>query len=124
MALIYMNYKFRTELLDKLLGMVTDNIVYKFYILSLLHYGVIIGLYILLLFGYWQLFSVILALQILFNIMDNGCFLMKLERRYIGKDWYGIFGMLGIMNKRRIVWIYWISVIFTIFLIYTVRDKA
>ena len=33
------------------------------------------------------------------NLWDNGCFMMKLERKYIGKWWYGPYTILNYLKE-------------------------
>jgi hypothetical protein len=38
---------------------------------------------------------VVLVIQLFLNVVDNGCIIMKLERKYLGKKWFGITTILG-----------------------------
>lgn len=67
----------------------------KFYMLITFHVILFIPIYIIIIYSKnigLMLFAMsILYIQLMFNILDNGCFLMKLERKYIGKKWYGFY---------------------------------
>lgn len=97
------NFETRITYLDHLLSKIanTNNRIYKFVILSLLHYGCLTLLYISIFFTtnrtFLSIILLILLIQVWLNIKDNGCFLMKLERKYIGKQWYGPYSLLNII---------------------------
>ena len=81
------DYQSRIDSVDSILSYLSEDKVTKFYILSFIHYIVFaIPLFALLIVVkpgklQWFLYS-IFVIQIVFNIYDNGCFLMKLERKY------------------------------------------
>lgn len=87
------------------------------YTLTLLHTCIVFGIYgiifttrspVLLFLAFLGLF-----LQILLNIVDNGCFMMKAERKYLGNQWFSFYTLLGdllhvSMNRTRVLMIYYI----------------
>lgn len=62
--------------------------------------------------------------QFILNLVDNGCILMKIERKYLGKDWYGFYTLIGDfiglpMTKKRVIAIYYSNLVsLTIITIY------
>lgn len=125
-----LDFKNRTQFIDNILNTFTfyfhnnvklgDNIelisnnYIKFFYLCLFHYGLLITIDLIILFSsnFYLLFIsiIIIIIQIYLNIIDNGCFLMKLERKYIGKHWIGpykvfdiIFGENTMNNNKHIV---------------------
>lgn len=109
---IIFSYEKRIYYIDTILNYFSKNNKIKFYILSCIHYTFFALLDSIVLFSnsfhIVYIFYSILLIQIIFNHIDNGCFLMKLERKYIGKKWIGpykyidcIFGE-GYMNVNKI----------------------
>lgn len=115
-----LDFKKRTNFIDNILNTITfyshnkltNNINYiKFFYLSLFHYGLLLTIDLIILFStnFYLLFIsvIIIIVQIYLNIIDNGCFLMKLERKYIGKHWIGPYKLFDIifgknnMNKNK-----------------------
>lgn len=100
----WLDYDFRIHKLDSLLEKVSSNTTIKFLLLSAIHYLVVfyIIFYALFFTNNILIFSISYALligQIILNIMDNGCFMMKLERKYIGKWWYGPYVILNYIKE-------------------------
>lgn len=99
------SYDSRIQMLDTFLSWIERNTTrkqtvelqqhIKFYILITFHLLVFIPVYIIVLYsnniGLLLAAAVVLYIQLLFNILDGGCFLMKLERKYYGKQWYGFY---------------------------------
>jgi hypothetical protein len=112
---IITSYEERTRVLDTIIDNIISSIygygygytndlktTYKFYLLCLLHNLVIFPIYLIFFFTknvylFLACFWMIL-IQIALNIIDNGCFFLKLERKYIGKWWYGGYTLLGYIN--------------------------
>lgn len=112
-----LSYEKRLYYIDTILNYVSKNKKIKFYILSCIHYTLFALLDCIVLFSnsfhIVYIFYSILLIQIIFNHIDNGCFLMKLERKYIGKEWIGpytyidcIFGE-GYMNVSKVSTIFY-----------------
>lgn len=101
------NYKYRINFLNHFLNNFSSNIKIKFYILSFIHY-----LFLFFLLFYSIIFSnnfklfliafIVLIFQVLLNFYDNGCFIMKLERKYIGKWWYGPYTIFNLLDSQMI----------------------
>lgn len=95
----FIDYHTRINLIDKILSVITDIKEKKFILLSLLHYGLLSILYLNIYFTtksyFLKIILLILIIQIIFNVYDDGCFLMKLERKYIGKGWYGPYSLIN-----------------------------
>lgn len=86
------------------------------YTLTLLHTFLGFGIYgvifttrspVLLFLAFLGLF-----LQILLNIVDNGCFMIKAERKYLGNQWFSFYTLIGdllhvSMNRTRVLMIYY-----------------
>jgi hypothetical protein len=91
-------YEERIHYLDKLLEYFSSDETVKFNILSGIHYPIFFITYIIFVFTrnlkIFITLTILFLLQVIFNIIDDGCFLMKLERKYIGKDWYGGYHIL------------------------------
>jgi hypothetical protein len=135
-----LDYNNRIKILDNVIKKIyykffnignEDN--YKFYILCFLHYFCLSLFYISILFinntYYLYIIILILIIQICLNFYDNGCFIMKLERKYIGKHWYGPYTILnaispGTINKNSIYYIFnTISIICILILINKFYNK-
>jgi len=104
--MLSLDYNKRIDLLDGLLSFFSGSDYVKWLVLSTLHYTIIPILYIVLLttkskqtFG---LISIVAIVQIYLNYVDKGCFLMKLERKYVGKNWYGPYGLIPNMSREMI----------------------
>ena len=77
-------------------------------LIFLMHYGVILLNFIIYMKTNSMIVYLITIIMLMFtfliNVKDNGCFFIKLERKYLGKDWwgpYGIFKLIGInVNKK------------------------
>ena len=116
------DYQSRITGVDNMLSYISDDKVIKFYILSFIHYILfavpLYGMLICVKPGKFQWFLyTIFAIQLLFNIYDNGCFLMKLERKYVGKEWYGSYSLINnivpnFTNPHSVNFIYWTTGIF------------
>ena len=98
-------YEKRIEFFDTILSYITTNDTIKFIIIASLHYiiGTILVLYFI--FSTHLYSSIFLICFILFiiiiNIIDRGCLLMKLERKYRGKDWIGPYFLLHYIYKEK-----------------------
>lgn len=87
------------------------------YTLTLLHTLVVFGIYgiifttrspLMLLLAFLGLF-----LQIFLNLVDNGCFMIKAERKYLGNQWFSFYTLIGdflniSMNRTRVIMVYYI----------------
>lgn len=68
------------------------------YTLSLIHYSLCFILIYGVVFGCGFPFyfsSILLFITYICNINDSGCIVLKLERIYLGKNWYGPYGILN-----------------------------
>ena len=99
----WLDYEYRVNKLDELMNKVSTHTNTKFIILSMIHYSFLIVLdYNLFFSNNIYIFSVcyfILIIQIALNIWDNGCFIMKLERKYTGKWWYGLYTVFNYLKE-------------------------
>ena len=114
----WLNYEYRINKLDALLNNISTETNKKFLFLSLLHYLILFVLiyYNLFFSNNIYIFSIcyfILIIQIALNLWDNGCFFMKLERKYTGKWWYGLYTVFNYL-KEDIINPYSCSIIFRI----------
>lgn len=117
-----LNYNDRIEYIDSLLSKITREKEYKFLILVSLHGMLFVPIYLILLFSQNKLYHLYIILfllvQLTLNLYDKGCFLMKLERKYIGKGWYGFYTCLNPfikLNKERTMYLYYSFVVFLCF---------
>ena len=91
------------EYTDNLLNYFFDSHKNKTVFLIVFH-NLLMGLAIMyLLFGninYFYFFVIgFMGLVLLLNILFRGCFLMKLERKYLNtKEWYGAYHMLEVFG--------------------------
>jgi hypothetical protein len=93
-----LRYEDRVNYLDTFLNLFSTDANIKFNILANFHYLSVLVIYIWFVLTknkkvFWVLFIIIL-IQLVLNIIDDGCFLMKLERKYVGKEWYGGYHIL------------------------------
>lgn len=101
------NYNKRTNDIDSLLSNFTVNNREKFYILVFFHYAF---LFLIMFFNIafsnniyiFTISYMCLIIQVWINFIDNGCYLMKLERKYIGKWWYGPYTIFNIFKQNMI----------------------
>lgn len=119
-----LDYNNRIEYLDTLLSKLTEQKEYKFLILVSLHGLLFVPIYFTLFFSQNKLYHlfviVFLIFQLVLNVYDNGCFLVKLERKYIGKGWFGFYTGLKPfidLNKERTMYLYYSFVLFLFFLV-------
>lgn len=105
-----LSFQDRINYLDKILNLVSDNEQVKFYVISFIHYIGVLILYIWFLltksFKIFIILFIVIVFQLILNIIDDGCILMKLERKYVGKDWYGGYNgleYLGIELDKKVV---------------------
>lgn len=101
------NYNYRINMIDNLMNKITNDAKNKFYILSTIHYLILFFLlfYSIFFSNNILLFSIAyitLIIQIILNLYDNGCFIMKLERKYIGKWWYGPYTIFNIADHQMV----------------------
>jgi hypothetical protein len=102
-----LDYDIRVQLLDTWMNYFSHNILTKFNILIFIHYIVLFFLmYYVLFFSkniYFFIVSyILLIIQITINLYDDGCFIMKLERKYIGKWWYGPYTIFNFIHPKLI----------------------
>lgn len=115
---LFGTYIQRIRCIDYILSFLSDTTTTKFYILASIHYSLFALLYSIILLSKSFLLVyvsyIVLCIQIILNYYDNGCFLMKLERKYIGKDWIGPYSLLdfifgkGYMNTNKSTGIFFI----------------
>lgn len=129
------DYHERIDSLDILLNKLTSVRHNKFYILCFFHYVVFVcGIYIPIFFttSLYQLVTcgIILICQFILNIYDRGCFAMKLERKYIGKTWYGPYTLINylyedetVINTENMLQIYmYVSFIIMCIVLYRIQS--
>lgn len=97
-----LGYENRIYYLDKFLELFSTDTKIKFHILAGIHYVFLVALYVWFVMTknkvvFYVLF-ILLIIQLILNIVDDGCFLMKLERKYVGKEWYGGYHILEYLN--------------------------
>lgn len=114
-----MDYNMRIHILDSALSKISENNYTKFWILSIIHYICLTALYLCVFFinNIWILTLIlgVFVVQTILNIMDNGCFLMKLERKYVGKWWFGMYTILNfiipntcLIDAEHSVWLFYL----------------
>jgi hypothetical protein len=112
------DYNERIKIIDKFLSFFSCSNSTKWFILISLHYTIFPLLYIILLTTtdkhIFILSFIVVIIQIFLNYVDRGCILMKLERKYIGKDWYGPYGIIPNISKNNIQNIFSLAMIFLI----------
>ena len=100
--------KKKIKYIESFLDKISLNKNIRIIIIFIMHYGLILSNFIIYLNADNLIVYVITIITMLFiflvNVKDNGCFFIKLERKYLGKDWwgpYGIFKYVGInVNKK------------------------
>ena len=100
----WLDYEYRVNKLDEFMNKISTDTNTKFIILSLIHYSILFVLiyYNLFFSNNIYIFSVcyfILIISIIVNLFDNGCFIMKLERKYTGKWWYGLYTAINYLKE-------------------------
>lgn len=103
-----MHYEKKIKYIESFLDKISLNKNIRIIIIFIMHYGLILSNFIIYLNADNLIVYVITIITMLFiflvNVKDNGCFFIKLERKYLGKDWwgpYGIFKYVGInVNKK------------------------
>jgi hypothetical protein len=112
----------RIHFIDTLLNHISFNKKTKFYILSLLHTAAFLPIWYVLLFSknisLNIIILIILSFTLTLNLIDDGCMLLKLERKYIGKHWYGFYTpFIHYFNydKNNIILIYYLFTLTVIF---------
>lgn len=89
-------------------------------LLILFHYGILFSLGMYAVFGkvhslMFGLSFMILIGQLYVNVLDNGCYIMKTERKYLGKQWIGPYGMIRTVypsiTDEEVGYLFWIIAI-------------
>lgn len=89
------------------------------YTLTLLHILLVFGIYGIILTTRSPLLlsvaTLCLGIQFVFNLIDNGCFMLKTERKYLGKEWFSFYTLVGdflgvSMNCSRVSVLYYVSI--------------
>lgn len=121
------SYKNRIDFIDKKLDLISNDNNTKFKILCLIHYILVLIMYAIVFFTYnfyLFLFAIVFFLfQFILNFLDNGCFLLKLERKYKGKGWIGpyvIFQKIypDLTIQHTMIFYRVFSFLFTLFVLY------
>jgi uncharacterized membrane protein len=98
------------------------------YVISFIHYTLMLGSYCWILITnnllIFVLLFVVIFIQFILNIIDDGCIILKIERKYLGKEWFGFYTALGEllnieMNATRVKIIFYSIVSIT--LLYSVK---
>jgi len=97
-----LSYNQKLKYTEALLDKISFNKNIRIFLIFLMHYGFILLNFII----YMKTNSIIiyfitivmLMLIFLINVKDNGCFFIKLERKYLGKDWWGPYGMFKLIG--------------------------
>lgn len=115
-------------LIDKFLSFFSKNSTTKGYLLFTLHSLWAIIAYAYIMFGeigFKYLIAIItLIIQVFVNAQDRGCILLKSERKYLGRKWYGFYHFLSYMFgdiTPKIVMYTFITISITMFAIIVVR---
>ena len=98
-----LDFKTRINMIDTFLNNFSLDPKIKFYILIFIHFMFIFTLDYFFLFTknyiiFGLCFSIIIF-QIILNAYDNGCIFIKLERKYIGKDWFGLYTIANYIKE-------------------------
>jgi hypothetical protein len=112
-------YYERMRMVDGILRIFTEDPYWKWVLLSTFHYGLVVIIMGILMFAtrtYFFLAVGFVILVCLCNFIDNGCLLLKLERQYIGKHWYGPYNLIdyvcpGSLNQINVDLMYGIVVL-------------
>ena len=122
----YIDYNNRITFIDNLLNKFSQNKKTKFYILFFIHSIIFLPIWYILLFSKNNILNiiilVILSLTLILNLIDDGCILLKLERKYIGKDWYGLYTPIKNyfnLTSDNIIMIYYFLTLIVIFILFT-----
>lgn len=69
------------------------------YAISFIHYALMLGLYCWILITdnllLFIILFIVIFIQFLLNIIDDGCIILKIERKYLGREWFGIYTAIG-----------------------------
>lgn len=69
------------------------------YAISFIHYALMLGAYCWILITdnllIFMILFTIIFIQFILNIIDDGCIILKIERKYLGKEWFGFYTALG-----------------------------
>lgn len=96
------------------------------YTLTILHLLIIFTIYGIILFtrSPFLLFVAFIGIltQFILNLVDNGCFMIKAERQYLGKEWYSFYTLLGDffnipMTRIRVIILYYIILCLSLLII-------
>ena len=122
----YIDYNNRITFIDNLLNKFSQNKKTIFYILFFIHSIIFLPIWYILLFSKNNILNiiilVILSLTLILNLIDDGCILLKLERKYIGKDWYGLYTPIKNyfnLTSDNIIMIYYFLTLIVIFILFT-----
>ena len=96
-------FQFVTQTTDNVLHSITQHNGTKALILIIFHYLLLYLVILYLMFGkmnrFYTLLILFMLLVLISNLMFRGCFLMKLERKYLNcKDWYGGYHFLELFG--------------------------
>ena len=98
-----LSYHNRIKFMDDIVQSITNTTNLQFFILSFSHYYfMFVLLFYFFTTNHKNIFLItyfILILIIIMNFLDNGCIFMKLERKYIGKSWFGPYTALNLIKQ-------------------------
>ena len=99
----YLTYNNRINYLDNIVQSITNTTNLQFFILSFCHYYfAFVVIFYFLTTNHKNIFLItylIVIFIIIMNFLDNGCIFMKLERKYIGKSWFGPYTALNLIKQ-------------------------
>ena len=99
----YLTYNNRINYLDNIIQSITNTTNLQFFILSFSHYYfAFVVLFYFFTTNDKNIFFItyfIVIFIIIMNFLDNGCIFMKLERKYIGKSWFGPYTAFNLIKQ-------------------------
>ena len=86
------------------------------YTLTLIHLLVLFTIYGIILFTQSPILLFVgflgILTQFILNLVDNGCFMIKAERKYLGKEWYSFYTLIADifhipLSRTRVILLYY-----------------
>lgn len=118
---LFTDYNYRISFIDNLLTYFSNSNSIKFGLLVFIHNILVLPIYYVFFVSndllYFSLSLLFIVIQFSLNIIDRGCFLLKLERKYIGKWWFGGYTLLNyihpsIANSSNIASLFYLFMVF------------
>ena len=102
-TIYYLSYHNRIKFMDDIVQSITNTTNLQFFILSFCHYYfAFVVIFYFLTTNHKNIFLItylIVIFIIIINFLDNGCIFMKLERKYIGKSWFGPYTAFNLVKQ-------------------------